>query len=406
MLNSKEVHGGRFMPKMKQSWRWFGENDPVTLRDARQAGATDIVSACHHIPNGEIWPIDQIQRRQLEIQNAGMKWTVVESVPIHEDIKKRTGHYKKYISNYQQTIKNLAKCGIHIVCYNFMPLLDWTRTDLSYPLSDCSKALYFDEVNLAVFDLFLLERSEAESDYAPNILDQAEKSFKTMGEGEKKNLVNNILAGLPGSEEGYTLDQFKSSLSDYRFVGRKELQENIIYFLDCLLPVCEEVSVKMAIHPDDPPFDILGLPRAVSTLTDLEIIFQKQSTRENGLTFCTGSLGASEENNLSEIFNRFSDRVHFIHLRNIKKTSGRSFYEANHLEGDVNMFQVVRLILEEQKRRAVLKYEDSSIPMRPDHGHQLMDDLRKVTNPGYSGIGRLKGLAELRGLELGIHSMI
>ncbi|WP_314510523.1 mannonate dehydratase [Xanthocytophaga agilis] len=380
---------------MRQTWRWFGPNDPVSLQDVCQTGAQGIVTALHHIPHGEVWTVDEIKKRQEEIQAGGLSWDVVESVTIHESIKTRTGNYQQYIDLYKQSLRNLGECGLKIVTYNFMPVNDWTRTDLDYTMPDKSKALYFNWFDLAVFDIHLLKRKNASDSYPEAVVQEAEKRFKQYTSMQLEQLAGIVMFGIPG-EKKQTLDQMRAKLDWYKDIDHAALRENLKYFLQEVAPVAEEVGIKLAIHPDDPPFDILGLPRIVSRADDLEYILSAVPDKSNGICFCTGSLGANPENNLPEMAKKVGTRIHFVHLRNVTKDEYGNFYEDDHLGGDVDMYAVMKEILTIQQQVA------EPIPFRPDHGHQMMDDMAKVTNPGYSCIGRMRGLAELRGLELGI----
>ncbi len=386
--------------RMEQTMRWFGPSDPVSLMDIRQAGCTGVVTALHHVAVGEVWTKEEIQKRVDAVAAAGLDWTVIESLPVHEDIKKQAPGFEKWIANYQQSLRNVAACGLKVVTYNFMPILDWMRTDPFFTLPDGSKALRFEKSAFVAFDLFILKRPGAEREYTADEVSKAKRRFETMTDAEKETLYRNALLGLPGSEERFTEEQILKALKTYEHIDSKKLKEHLFYFLKQVVPVAERVGLKMAIHPDDPPFPILGLPRVVSTERDAQEVIQCAPSPANGLCFCTGSYGVRADNDLAGMIQRLGDHIHFLHLRNTRRDADGNFFEADHLDGDTDMVAVVTEIVKLMQRTG------RSIPMRPDHGHQMLDDLKKKTYPGYSAIGRLRGLAELRGLELGISRLI
>ncbi len=396
---------------MEQTWRWYGPNDPVTLADIRQAGATGIVTALHEVPIGEVWSEKAIRERKKIIEwdesgkapiSRGLTWSVIESIPVHEDIKQGKANRDEWIEKYKESIRNVGKVGIPVVTYNWMPVVDWTRTNLAMELEDGAKALSFDFADFAAFDMFILNRKDAEKDYSPESIEAAKASFGSMNSEKRNILQNNIIAGLPGGQEGYSIEEFKKRLEEYDEIDSKKYRENLKYFLEQIVPVAIESGVRLAIHPDDPPMPLFGLPRVVSTESDLQYILNIHDSINNGLCLCTGSLGVRADNDLPGMIDRMGDKVNFLHLRSTQRKNDGSFHEASHLRGDVDMFRVILSVLKEQKRRHSANRRDGQIPMRADHGHMILDDLNKKTNPGYSAIGLLRGMAELRGLELGI----
>jgi mannonate dehydratase len=383
------------MKELRQTWRWFGPDDPVTLQDIKQTGAVGIVTALHHVPHGEVWSYEEITERKNMIESYGLTWDVVESVTIHEEIKTKSGDYLKWIEKYKESLKNLAKAGLRVITYNFMPVNDWTRTNLDLEMPDGSKALYFNWVDLAVFDIYLLQRENAENDYSQEIKDEAKKRHAKYTKEELEHLAGVVMFGIPG-EKKETIEGMRTKLARYKNIDATVLRSNLVFFLQQITPLCDELGLQLAIHPDDPPTDILGLPRIVKNMEDLQYILDAVPNKSNGVCFCTGSLGANPNNNLPEMVKKVGKRIHFTHLRNVNKDKQGNFFEDDHLAGDNDMYAVLKELLKIQQE---VPYQ---ISFRPDHGHQMIDDLKKVTNPGYSCIGRLRGLAEIRGLQLGI----
>lgn len=387
---------------MKETWRWFGPDDPIPLDHVKQAGATGIVSALHHLYRGEAWPLDEVLKRRDEILGAGFSWSVVESIPIHNSIKLRSGPYEHFINAWKDSVAAVAKAGVPVICYNFMPVVDWTRTDLLWRLPTTGYALRFDAIDFAAYDLFILERKNAVADYSEDRARAARARFDSMPQARRQDLEQTIIAGLPGAEASYDRETIRSLISGYAGMTADDLRSNLIAFLREVVPEAQETGVRIAIHPDDPPWSLFGLPRVVSTAEDVRKIFSACDTFINGLTFCVGSFGARADNDLLAMAREFGSRIHFVHLRQVTRESDGSFHEAEHLRGSSDMVGVIRVVLEEEARRRQASRPDHEIPMRPDHGHLLADDIGKKVNPGYSLVGRLKGLAELRGVIQGL----
>tara|TARA_B100001250_G_scaffold371720_1_gene356711 strand:+ start:682 stop:1851 length:1170 start_codon:yes stop_codon:yes gene_type:complete len=389
---------------MRQSFRWFGPDDSVKLSYIKQSGASHVVTALHHIENGEVWTVNEIKKRKKIIEGYGLKWSVVESLPVHEEIKKRSKLCSTFIKNYIKSLRNLSSCGIKTVCYNFMPVLDWTRTLIEKKLDDGSKTMEFNKKAINAFDLFILKRKKSEENLSKNEIEDAKHYFNSLDNYQIENLTKSIISGLPGSEESYDLSQFSKKISEYDDINSDNLRSNLFNFLSHIIPVCNKYEIKLCIHPDDPPFSILGLPRVVSRYDDIFYILNSFSSINNGLTFCSGSFGARLDNDLIKIFKDFSERIHFVHLRNIKKFKKGVFIESSLLEGDIDMILIIKMILDEERKRSKKGFKESEIDIRPDHGLEILDDIHKKNNPGYSAIGRLKSLAEIRGLSFALSS--
>lgn len=387
---------------MQQTWRWFGPNDPVTLENIVQAGASGVVTSLHHIPTGEPWPLQEVQKRKAEIEAHGLNWSVVESIPLHNDLKTRGGNYRQLLENYKESLRNVGAAGVSVVCYNFMPVVDWTRTNLNYELPNASRALRFEMTDFAAYDVYMLERENAAQDYEPALLEKARLRLESMSDTEKELLEQNIIAGLPGGEGSYDREGVRSAIAEFIELGTEGMRANLFAFLEEIIPVAEEAGVLMCIHPDDPPFSLFGLPRVVSTADDARALMAAVPSVNNGLTLCAGSFGARADNDLVGMVREFGSQIHFVHLRNIKREDDGSFYESEHLDGDNDMVGLISVLLDEEQRRSQQGRSDN-IAMRPDHGHTLGDEIgQEGVNPGYSFGGRLKGLAELRGV---IHAL-
>lgn len=383
---------------MKETWRWFGPQDPISLDQIKQAGATGIVSALHHMYRGEAWPVEEVLKRKREIEAAGLQWSVVESIPVHNSIKLRSGPYHQYLDAWKDSLSAIARAGVPVVCYNFMPLVDWTRTNLKWRLPNTGYALRFDAIDFVGYDLFLLKRPGAEADYAPERVVAARARFDAMTQEQQEELERAIITGLPGAESSYSRALFREARAEWNGVTPGDLCSALVAFLQEVVPVAEELGLRLAIHPDDPPWPLFGLPRIVSTASDVRSIFMAADVAANGLTFCVGSFGAREDNDLLAMIGEFAPRIYFVHLRQVVREADCSFYEAEHLHGSSDMVGVIRALLGEESRRRRANRKDHEIPMRPDHGHLLGDDIDKKSNTGYSYVGRLRGLAELRGV--------